>query len=238
MRSVLGSLVVGILLGSAAFVGYEAHSRPIASVRVAGDLEHTSRRALEEAVAPHVTTSLYAVDVNAVRAAAESLPWVREARVRRVWPDGLQIEVVEREPIARWGEALVEASGQRFVPGGIEAFTDLPEFAGPVESTEPMLRTYLGLQAELRPAGFEISRLALDERHAWRVELRGGTVLKLGQQEGLEAVQRLMRAFEMVLGRRLTDAESVDLRYTNGFSVRWRREAPAAESTAGEEEHG
>ena len=69
LRVFFGLLVVSGLLGVAGFVAYELQSRLIISVRVAGDLWHTSRSDLEAAVAEHITASLYRVDVDAIREA-------------------------------------------------------------------------------------------------------------------------------------------------------------------------
>jgi cell division protein FtsQ len=45
-------------------------------------------------------TSLYQLDLEARRAALRQVPWVRDAAVRRIWPNRLAVEVVERTPAA------------------------------------------------------------------------------------------------------------------------------------------
>ena len=40
------------------------------------------------------------VDVDEARARLESLPWVKSASVRRVWPNRISVQVVERRPVA------------------------------------------------------------------------------------------------------------------------------------------
>ncbi len=40
------------------------------------------------------------VETGADAAALERLPWVRTARVRRDWPDGVTVSIVERRPVA------------------------------------------------------------------------------------------------------------------------------------------
>jgi cell division protein FtsQ len=49
--------------------------------------------------------SIVTLDVTAARARIESLPWVSEVTLRKVYPDKLQIERKERNPNAVWQRA-------------------------------------------------------------------------------------------------------------------------------------
>ena len=81
---------------------------PIESVRIEGALRHIERPVLIAALADEIDGGFFGVDVARVQRAALDLPWIKEAAVRRSWPNGLQVAVVERHPIARWrtGELL------------------------------------------------------------------------------------------------------------------------------------
>ena len=223
LRFLLVLIVISTLLSVVGYAAYELESRPITSVRVAGELRHTSRADLEAVVAEHITASLYRVDVNAIRQAALSLPWVKDTSVRRAWPDSLHLAVIEREPVARWPEGgLVEGNGEVFYPGSTAAFSHLPLLEGPPGSTSRMLEKYWSLQMRLRPAGWEINRLALNRRGSWYAELNDRILMVLGQEPSEVAVQRFVSAFETVLASRIDELVQVDLRYTNGFSIRWK----------------
>ncbi len=234
-RMVLLAMVSAVLLAAGGFAIYEMQSRPVRSVRIAGDLRYTSRVALEDAIFAEVAPSLYRVDVDRVREAALTLPWVKDASVRRVWPDSLHVAVIEREPVARWRAfGLLEASGFVFSPDIVEAFEHLPFLEGPKGSQAQVLDQYWALQEALRPIGWRLKRLSLNNRRAWRAELDSGVVLMLGQEQSVESVERLVRAFDGVSAARLAELDRVDLRYTNGFAVRWKRGAKARN----EERHG
>lgn len=234
-RKVLLGFLSAILLTAGGFAIYEMQSRPLSSVRIAGDLRHTSRAALEDAIVAEVAFSLYRVDVDRVREAALTLPWVRDASVRRVWPDSLHVAVIEREPVARWrASELLEASGLAFSPDIAGKFEYLPFLEGPRGSESQVLDQYWALQDALRPIGWRLTRLSLNDRRAWRAELDSGVVLMLGQGQSTQSVERLVRAFDGALAARLAELEQVDLRYTNGFAVRWKHGAKARN----EEGHG
>src|SRR5262249_14082036 len=57
------------------------------SIRVDGDLAHNSALTIRANAAPRIAGNFFTMDLAATRRAFESVPWVRRAIVRRVWPD-------------------------------------------------------------------------------------------------------------------------------------------------------
>lgn len=191
------------------------------SVRVAGEFEHVSRRTLEQVVAGEITKGFFEVDVEAVRSAARALPWVREASVRRVWPDSLHVAIVERDPVARWNEdALLEADGSLFRPDDAATPKRLPEFFGPPESELEVLAAYERFDAALGRLGGGIATLRLLDRGGWRVGLAGGVTLVLAEGQDAPTLKRFASAASKVFGSLLIGVRQADLRYAGGFAVR------------------
>ena len=223
LRSLLVLILGSALLSVVAYVVYEVESRSIVSVRVAGVLKCTSEAELEAVVEDHLSASLYRVDVDAIRDATLSLPWVKDTSVRRVWPASLHLAVVERKPVARWPRGgLIESTGEVFFPGSTSVFSRLPLLEGPPGTGALMLEKYRDLQIRMGPAGWEVTRLVLNRRGSWSAELNDQVVLILGQEPGDKAVQNFVDTFETVLASRAVELDQADLRYTNGFSVRWK----------------
>lgn len=75
---------------------------PVRRVSLEGEFRHVSRDLLGEAVAEAAHGNFYTLDLEAVRRAAEAIPWVHRATVRRRWPDGVEIAIREHELVARW----------------------------------------------------------------------------------------------------------------------------------------
>ncbi|MFQ3596581.1 MAG: FtsQ-type POTRA domain-containing protein, partial [Sphingomonadaceae bacterium] len=73
----------------------------VRQVVVEGDM-HQPRLPLYREVLSGGTDAMILLDLPDLRARIEALPWVREAHVRRRWPDTLIVTLVEREPIAIW----------------------------------------------------------------------------------------------------------------------------------------
>lgn len=193
---------------------------PLETVRFSGDMTHVSESELRRAVAPHVGGSWLAADVTPMRRAVEALPWVRAVAIRRVWPDALRITITEHEPQARWrDDGLISRRGEVFRPATRPK--DLPALAGPEGTNEQILSTYRTLSSRLADVSLQLVGLRRDDRRSWRGELGSGTALVVGRSNPVDRVARLVAAWPK-LDRRAEAAKRVDLRYPNGFAIRWR----------------
>jgi len=221
-----------VLLGALA-IAFAAAAWPIVervqghtvnSVRVAGEFKFVSRDVLETALADQITKGFFEVDVEAVRAASRALPWVREASVRRVWPDSLHVAIVEREPVARWnGDALMEVDGSLFEPHGKASKLDLPKLYGPPQSEREVLAAHGRFRSVLGPLGGGIEVLRLHERGGWHITLANGTTLVLAEGQDAATLKRFARAAAREIAEHLDQIEQVDLRYAGGFAVRLKQ---------------
>ena len=72
--------------------------------------------------APRLAGNFFSVDLQQGRAAFESVPWVRRAVVRRVWPDRLAVRLEEHRAAALWEGPDAGASTDRLVNGYGEVF--------------------------------------------------------------------------------------------------------------------
>jgi len=67
--------------------------------------------------------------------------------------------------------------------------------------------------------------LRLDERRAWMFESTEGLLVVIGRKDFDERVTRFVELIPGNLGAKIHDAEMIDMRYPNGFSVRWKEGA-------------
>ena len=195
---------------------------PLRVVHIEGDYRYLQRSALERAVAGHVSVGFFSVDVHEVGAAARALGWVDEVRVRRVWPDALRMYVVEQVPMARWGrDSLLNERGEVFAPGGDPRPQGLAQLDGPDGSAARVSDALRSMQRLLDPLQLGIRRLELNARGGWSLELDEGLVLKLGNEAAESRLARFVRLYPRLVASRQERPVLVDLRYANGFSVRW-----------------
>lgn len=221
----LGGMMLVVVLVAAIMVPvwYTLRDFPIRSVRIAGTLKHVDQAALEQVISTHLDGGgLFGIDVDAVRSAVQRLPWVREASVRRIWPDSLHIAVVERRATARWGRhQLMEADGTLFRAAG-DAASELAELEGPPGSALQVLARYRVLQRLLTPLEGRIEHLALNARGTWRGRLDTGMVMVFEDSLKEARLRQFVEVAAKVIRPRLNDIKQVDLRYVNGFAVRWK----------------
>ncbi len=69
--------------------------------------------------------------------------------------------------------------------------------------------------------GMDIAGVGLDDRRSWYMTLKDGAVLVLGRTESEQRLQRFVRWYPHLDGG---EVERVDLRYSNGFSIQWRKQ--------------
>jgi len=197
---------------------------PLDVVEVKGEFRFLQKETLQAAVMPLAAGGFFTVDVDGIRAAVEVLPWVNKAKVRRVWPATLQVRITEQRPVAQWNEdGFLNQAGEAFFPRSGAAPVGLPRLAGPDGQEFKVLQEYRRVRRTLQPLGVEVTRLAMDSRRAWSLQLDNGVQLKLGRTQHRQRLQRFVRAWPEVFAGRVANLESVDMRYSNGFSVFWQR---------------
>ncbi len=204
----------------------DPQSMKIQSVQVEGVFERVKPEAIKRVVASFSEQGFLGVDVGQVKLAIETLPWVKQAAVRRVWPDTLYISLQEQVVAARWGEsALVNPEGGLFFPQNSANFTNYPELVGPGSDGVAVLAKYAKVREMLAAQGLLATHLAQDERRAWVVTLSNGVKLLLGRKESELRLARFIDLYPKVLQQWVRSIDEVDLRYANGFAVRWHAAA-------------
>lgn len=237
LRIALAVLLVSVPLAAAAWAGMrlaDPATLPIRTVAVHGKFRYLRPDAVRRAISAHIRGGLVYVNVDAVRRAVLALPWVRAVTVRRVWPDALSVSVQEQQPFAAWaGGGLVNTAGKRFAAPAGTGPEGLPVFAGPSGEAAVMSAGYRRFSGILASAGLLIRRLVLDERHAWRIRLVSGVILEVGREDVEHRLQRFARVYRTTLAKEQTAIERVDLRYANGFAVKFTDTDATAAHTRG-----
>jgi cell division protein FtsQ len=206
------------------------------SIQVKTPVAHVTEAQIRLVAERQVRGTFFTVDLEDVRNSLEKLPWVREARVERRWPDTLVVSLGEHVPLARWNDdALINEAGEVFVAA---VSTQLPRLSGPDDSSAEVVAAYRRHQAALAPLGMTIDELRLSPRRAWRLKLGNGMTLALGREQTDARLARFVAIYPRLFGAPPADAKevvaaaqgtpaaapiapvTVDLRYPDGFAVR------------------
>lgn len=205
------------------YTGMIAKDRwPIRWLEVDGVFQRVHPEQLRGSLTSMMGTSFFTVDMNGIRDTALNLPWVASASVQKEWPDTVRVRVEEYIPVAHWLEGqLISNRGEVFAVPGADEIQGLPWLEGPAERLQQMIEAWQTYRNELHSVGLEIQRLTLDRRGAWSMVLNNGTVVQIGRESALARLQRLISGWPSLIRQREVPPLQVDLRYTNGFAVRW-----------------
>ena len=231
MRCFAVMMVVGILVWLS--------QRPVFALKqvqvepVAGQtLKHINKSVVKRQVLETVQGNFFSVRLEDVKRGFESMPWVRHANVRRVWPNGLIVSIEEQKPFGTWGgsdsHALINNYGEIFAGRVSEVSDDvrLVDFHGPDDAGKEVMSLYEKANNWFKPWGAEVVSLALTERYAWHIKLSNGMKVEFGRDEESsdktlteERVARLFKYWPQVQEKWPNRIDAVDLRYANGFAV-------------------
>ena len=183
--------------------------------------------------------SLLTYDTTGARTCIEALPWVATAGVSRSLPDGIEVAVRERLPLAVWQHRqlmfLIDADGRTLEPTSRADHQDLPLVVG--EQADAAARDLLDM---LKSHGAISSRLIAAVRvggRRWDLTLKGAPVLLLPEVDPAKAVAWVERMDkdERILERRVA---AIDLRVEGRVAFRLAPDATVALKKPGTRQPG
>jgi cell division protein FtsQ len=223
--------VIGALLLAGVLAVWAAR-QPVFSlhaIRVEGEVTRNSVATIRANAMPHLAGNFFSLDLAAARRAFESVPWVRQAVVQRIWPNRLAVRLEEHRAAALWAteegeDKLVNSFGEVFDanPGDGED-DELPMLSGPDGSSARLLGLYKRLQPVVAPLQMGIAELDMSGRGSVSAELEGGAVIEIGRGSDDELVARLQRfvaTLPQVIAQHQRPLVHADLRHNEGYAVR------------------
>jgi len=235
-NALLSSLVVlPVLVGGFSFGERTAEARDYAgqslaymaanagfgvdAIRIEG-LRDTREGDVLDYLAVTPTTSVLGFDIDAARDRVLALPWVKEASVRRVYPDQLMVEIEEHAPFARMLQRgrvhLVTVEGEEITDEITDVHAGLPLVVGegaPGEATA----FFAHLAARPHVLGSVVALERVGDRR-WTLHMREDVQVHLpetGVDAALIRLEEMMRR-EAVLERAIA---VIDLRLPDQLVV-------------------
>ncbi|APW39895.1 cell division protein FtsQ [Rhodoferax koreense] len=222
-----------LLLASGVWWALRQPMFTISGITVQGEVSHNNALTLRANIANKVRGNFFTIDLAATKSAFETVPWVRQAVVRREFPNHLRVILQEHQAAAYWGpegeSRLLNNYGEIFEANVDEVEReDLPRLTGPAEESGQVLGMYRVLAPLFEPLDVGLEEVDLSNRGGWRVATDGGAVIELGRGTSDEIVQRAQRFIATIsqvagqYGRTVEAVERADLRYGEGYALRMR----------------
>lgn len=196
----------------------------IRKVEVVGDLQYADREVLQRNYNQLLGRGLFDEPMAALKYIGEQPAWVESAKIRRVWPHTLRIEVHEHKPVALWNDGrVITASGKVIAPVSVPNLP-LTQLSGPADTEATVLDQFILISQFLSTTTLRVAGLELEDRGAWNILFDNGVGVKLGRDAVLERLQRFVAVYKSDLSGRIDRIASVDARYPHGVAVKWKPE--------------
>lgn len=240
VAQLLFALAALVLLAAAMAWSARAPLFTLRSIVLDGELSRSNLATVRANALPQLAGNFFSFDLNRGRLVFESVPWVRQAVVRRVWPNRLAVTLEEHRAAAFWhGQGGKYGSSDRLVNDHGEVFEanlgdvedeGLVTLSGPEGSAGAMLAMWHRLTDTLAPIEARIDTLRLSARGSWHAELDSGAELELGRGSADEVAartERFARTFGQATQRFATaggthELLAADLRHADGYALRLR----------------
>lgn len=203
----------------------------ISSIALKGP-SHLQREDMLTLTGVHEHSSLLCLDAGAARTRLIGNPWIAEARVLKLYPGRLQVEIKERKPAALWqkdGTVNVIAEDGTVLEPLTPQFVSLPLVVG--EGADREANDIIALLSKYPELRSEVQASVLVAKRRWNLHLKNGIDVRLPENEP-EAALKLLTDLDRdkkILSRDIT---VVDLRMPDRVIVRLSDEAAQARTEA------
>lgn len=196
---------------------------PIEQVHIVGH-ERTDEKNIVDKLGPVWDRSLITINTSSLQKKIETLPWVRQAIVERVFPHGLNVFIKERSVIGRWvtleGRFAFDIDGVVIERLDVGAFRELPIYEGQnAPSHAHELISALGSFPALQQ---KFNRFQWVDDRRWSLVMPDGLKVMLPARQiasGLTRLKALQEQYD-ILNR---DLAFVDLRLSDRVTIRPKR---------------
>jgi cell division protein FtsQ len=196
-------------------------NRPVSKVRVDNQWQQITEAQVSGVLSKFMGIGFFNLNTQGIKAELETLPWVRFASVKRIWPNIIALDIREEKAIARWGDgAYLNQTGEVFRPSVEATNLSLPLLSGPEDTQTQVMQQYLSLSQLLLPEDLRLTELALSPRGSWELTLNESIRVSAGKFDAFANLSRLVDVLNRHGSINLNEIASMDLRYKNGFAVK------------------
>lgn len=208
-------------------------SQPIAEIIITGERRFTTDDDIRHLLlALGNLTTVMNQDINVLRAQIETIPWLKEVRLKKRWPNRLIIDVKEYTPVVRWNKNLLLDNQANVFNIPTERTLKLPLalLSGPDGKEKEALAGFLQLQDVFVKNNMVLFSAHMTARYSWVLTVviptRGQNQLvevDIGRNDFLGRANKFVSIFREFEKDPSVSAnvKRIDLRYESGVAVTW-----------------
>lgn len=164
---------------------------------------------------------LFGIDMEGAQQRVESLSWVDRAVVRRLWPDRIVVQIIERQPYALWqyeGEVkVVDAKGTTISDADAAQYSQLTLFVG--ESAGEQAANIRQMMGEFPNISHRVDSFVHVSNQRWDMVLNEGAVRVMLPEDGMRKALRQLQSLQtqtQILDRTI---EIIDMRLPDRLTL-------------------
>jgi cell division protein FtsQ len=222
-RKTIKRVILLIAFSVAFFFLFSLLNQSVTKIQYVNEMKRVSPDELRGISTKIYDQGFLQINLSDIKEEIGQVNWVKSVSLERQWPDQINILIEEEDIIGWWNkDSIINSKGNLFsldeqsLPGG------LIEFYGPNGQQAIVYEKYLLFAEELSTRGILIEKVTLDFKGSWIVTIRPNIALRLGKENIGERFDRFLMIWDESLLDNLAVIEYIDLRYTEGFSVKKR----------------
>lgn len=197
---------------------------PINVLKIKAPYHYFTRDKIQELISPYMNQSFLMFPAEKLQEDFKKNPWVEDVHVKKIWPDRVVVQIIERFPVAFWDNMILSDKGDLFKPEKVELSSELPRFQGPQYQQKEVLHIFKKLSKLLLANDLIIKELRLRENQSWELTLNNGVIIRLGKNNVEARLQRFCQIYPKWFATSFERVSSIDLRYTHGIAVSWKKQ--------------
>jgi cell division protein FtsQ len=243
----VGMLITGLIVLFVTDRVFNPNKFLIDEIEVHGSFNHVDGEQVKKIVETAINGNFFSVSLHRLESEIKKIPWVYSVSLRRKWPSTIAVDVVEVQPVARWGDdKWLNFTGDlvdRQMEYGTKENTDLPLLFGPEGELDIIWKAFQQWSGRFASNGLTLNELVLDHTGLWNLKLSLGALALNSEQirnrsnentdlskqvtmvvdrgNAFPRIQRFIAALNQELIVQFPDMKSIDLRYPNGFAIGW-----------------
>ncbi len=228
----------------------------IKKIEVHGRFHQVDGAQVKQSAEAALKGNYFSVNLRRIENKIKQIPWVFSASLRRQWPSTIVVDVVEVQPVARWGEdKWLNFTGDLVdrQPGGENKSSgDLPLLHGSADQEQIVWKAFQQWSERFASNGLTLEQLSLDSRDLWWLKLSLGALassrgqstqgsgevidrpdkvtMVVDKVNSFPRIERFIDALNQELIDQFPQMKTIDLRYPNGFAISWQGSQSVAQN--------
>lgn len=209
----MGALMSGVI---------QSEHWEIKSIELDAEFKRVNSEQIRIAVAAYPERSFFKVSADNIRQNLIQIPWIQKVSISKKWPDSFIIKVREHKAVAVWNEdKLLNENGEVFEVDSIDDLSALPQISGKPDNSQKIWNKFMRYNDIIKHIGYDIKTAKVSNRGGWNLYLSNGINIYLGSEQMDAKLVRLADTWVKLLKKNTKSPQYIDLRYTNGYVVKW-----------------